>query len=109
MSTVRFPNVSATCVVSGTLIGATGNITVRIVSTANRITITDTTGGRGTVAIDGNGRGYRGWLSADLDAGKLREGAQAARTCAAALRSPTQRSSLRTIAQRLEQLAASRQ
>lgn len=105
---VRFPNVSATCVVPGTVVGASGTITARVVSTADRVTVTDTTGGKGTVAIDGNGRGYRGWLSTNLDADKLREAAQAARTCASALRSPTQRSSLRTIAQRLEQLAASR-
>lgn len=107
MATVRFPNVTATCVVPGSIIGARGNVTAHVRSTANLVVVTDVGGSAGSVSIDSSGNGRRGALSMPLDAGHLRRAAGAARTCASGLKEP-KRTAVRTIGRRLDELAAAR-
>ena len=107
MATVRFPNVTATCVVPGSIIGAPGKVTAYVSSTANLVVVTDVRGSAGSVSIDSDGNGRRGVFSMPLDAPHLRRAAGAARTCASGLNEP-KRTSVRTIGRRLDELAASR-
>jgi hypothetical protein len=108
MAQVSFPRVTATCVVPGSIIGASGNVSARVNSTGNYVFVTDLSGNNGTVSIDGDGYGSRGGLSMRLDAPALHRAGSAARTCASALRAPMQKAALRTIGARLDQLARAR-
>ena len=107
MGTVRFPNVTTTCVVPGSIIGAQGSITAHVRSTTDLVVVTDLSGSTGSVSIDSNGNGRRGIFSIALDANRLRSAAGGARTCAAGLREP-KRTAVRAIARRFDELAASR-
>ena len=108
MVTVRFPNVTATCVVPGAIIGAQGTVTAQVRSTTDLVVVTEVGGNRGSASIDGSGYGRRGPFTVPLSAAQLRRAADAARTCALGLREPKRAGGLRTIALRLEELAASR-
>lgn len=104
---VTFPTVDATCVVPGSVVGAAGTYTARVVSTRNQVSFTDVAGEKGAVRIDGNGVGRRGWFTRRLDAQTLRKVADAGRACAAALQ-PPESIAVREIAERMDELAASR-
>ena len=107
MATVRFPNVTATCNVPGAIIGAQGNVTARVRSTTDVVVVTEVGGSGASASIDNSGTGRRGGFGMPLSSEQLRRAAGAARACAITLREPT-RTNIRTIARRLDELAATR-
>ncbi len=107
MATIRFPNVTTTCNVPGSMIGVQGNVTALVHSTANVVVVTQVGGSGASASIDSSGMGRRGGFGMSLTSEQLRRAAGAARTCAVTLREP-KKSSVRGIARKLDQLAASR-